>query len=252
MPPAPQFDRLVATLAALVVMALAVFLLVRNQPISDPKLFFILRTVVSFATATLGATIPGFLNIRWTSGGLAIRAGGALALFVLTYVYTPNLALDPNNSIPQIRQPSQLIDKLEHSLLWTDRLDAAYLLKECGQKCRDAVPALRETMANASEDQPVRIAAAWALLSVDPAREESDAVEFLTSVLSKAEQSGASVLPEDAIEGLGAAKSRARSALHVLRAALCNRPGSTMAKAFAALQQVEGFDAASREVRCRK
>src|SRR5271166_3233362 len=87
----PQFDRIAATLAALVVVGLAVFLLVRNQPIADPKLFFVLRVVLSFSAATLGATIPGFLDIRWSGSGLAIRAGGALALFVLTFVYTPDV-----------------------------------------------------------------------------------------------------------------------------------------------------------------
>jgi hypothetical protein len=86
-----QFDRIAATCAALVVVGLAVFLLIRNQPIADPKLFFVLRVVLSFSTATLGATIPGFLNVGWSGGGLVVRAGGALALFVLTFVYTPDL-----------------------------------------------------------------------------------------------------------------------------------------------------------------
>jgi hypothetical protein len=39
----------------------------------------------------LGATIPGFLQVGWKGSGLAVRAGGALALFVLTFVYTPDL-----------------------------------------------------------------------------------------------------------------------------------------------------------------
>ena len=93
-PPGLQFDRLAATLAALVVIGLAVFLLVRNQPIADPRLFFVLRVVLSFSAATLGATIPGFLDIRWSGSGLALRAGGALALFVLTFVYTPDVLAD--------------------------------------------------------------------------------------------------------------------------------------------------------------
>ena len=87
-----HFDRIAATCAALVVVGLAVFLLIRNEEIADPRLFFVLRVVLSFATATLGATIPGFLEIGWSGRGLAIRAGGALALFVLTFLYTPDLA----------------------------------------------------------------------------------------------------------------------------------------------------------------
>ena len=86
-----QFDRIAATCAALVVVGLAVFLLIRNQPIADPRLFFVLRVVLSFSAATLGATIPGFLNVGWSGGGLVVRAGGALALFVLTFLYTPDL-----------------------------------------------------------------------------------------------------------------------------------------------------------------
>jgi hypothetical protein len=89
--PTLPFDRVATTLAALVIVALTVFLLIRNQPIADPALFFALRVVLSFSAAALGATIPGFLNVAWSGAGVAIRAGGALALFVLTFIYTPNL-----------------------------------------------------------------------------------------------------------------------------------------------------------------
>src|SRR5439155_23787790 len=47
--------------------------------------------VLSFAVALLGATIPGFLQIGFQGGGLAVRAGGALALFFLTFFYTPKV-----------------------------------------------------------------------------------------------------------------------------------------------------------------
>jgi hypothetical protein len=77
-----SFDRIAATLAALVIVGLAVFLLVRNQPIADPRLFFVLRAVISFSAAALGATIPGFLDLRWSGGGLVVRAGGALARII--------------------------------------------------------------------------------------------------------------------------------------------------------------------------
>ena len=105
--PILQFDRIAATFAALVIVALAVFLLIRNQPIADPKLFFVLRVVLSFAAATLGASIPGFLDVGWSGGGLAVRAGGALALFVLTFVYTPNLVADHGSSELRINQHSE-------------------------------------------------------------------------------------------------------------------------------------------------
>lgn len=87
-----SFDRVAAVIAALTIVGLVGFLLVRNDAIASPQLFFALRVVLSFAVAVLGATIPGFLDLGWKGGGLVIRAGGALALFVLTYVYTPDLA----------------------------------------------------------------------------------------------------------------------------------------------------------------
>ena len=81
------------------IVGLVVFLLVRNEEIADPRLFFALRLVVSFGVAVLGATIPGFLAVGWTGSGLTIRAGGALALFVLTYVYTPDLVTRQTPSV---------------------------------------------------------------------------------------------------------------------------------------------------------
>jgi hypothetical protein len=103
-----SFDRIAATVAALFIVGLAVFLFIRNQPISDPRLFFVMRVVLSFSAAVLGASIPGFLNLKWSGGGLAARAGGALALFVLTFVYTPDLVKDqgiPNGT--KIEQQSE-------------------------------------------------------------------------------------------------------------------------------------------------
>jgi len=86
-----QFDRIAAVCAALVIVGLVVFLLIRNEEIADARLFFALRVVLSFGAAVLGATIPGFLSVAWSGSGLTVRAGGALALFALTYLYTPEL-----------------------------------------------------------------------------------------------------------------------------------------------------------------
>jgi hypothetical protein len=33
-----------------------------------------LRLVLSFGTAVLGATIPGFLSVGWSAGGLTVQA----------------------------------------------------------------------------------------------------------------------------------------------------------------------------------
>jgi hypothetical protein len=103
-----SFDRLAATVAALVIVGLAVFLLIRNQPIADPRLFFVMRVVLSLSAAILGASIPGFFNLKWSGGGLVARAGGALALFVLTFVFTPDLVKDQRDlGGAQINQHSE-------------------------------------------------------------------------------------------------------------------------------------------------
>lgn len=69
-------DRIAATIAALVIVGLMAFLLIRNEPIADSRLFFGLRLLLSFGAATLGASIPGFLNVGWSGGGWVVRAGG--------------------------------------------------------------------------------------------------------------------------------------------------------------------------------
>jgi hypothetical protein len=47
------FDRVAATCAALVIVGLVVFLLIRNEEIADARLFFALRLVLSFGAAVL-------------------------------------------------------------------------------------------------------------------------------------------------------------------------------------------------------
>jgi hypothetical protein len=66
------------------------WLVARNEPFRSKDLVLILRIVLSLAVAVLGATIPGFLQLKWSGLGLGIRAGGALALFALTYLLPPS------------------------------------------------------------------------------------------------------------------------------------------------------------------
>ena len=91
-------DRAAALFSGLLMFALVAYLLIRNQPIASAQLFFALRVVLSLLAGILGATIPGFLNLKWSGGGFVVRAGGALALFVLTFVYTPNLVTHDGNA----------------------------------------------------------------------------------------------------------------------------------------------------------
>jgi hypothetical protein len=60
--------------------------------ISQPNGFqcFILRVVLSLASAAIAAGIPGFINVEIVPG---IRAGGALAVFLLVYAFNPRSLL---------------------------------------------------------------------------------------------------------------------------------------------------------------
>jgi hypothetical protein len=84
------WERKVAVGTGALVILFVIYLVHRNTPI-EPSLVVMMRIVLSLAAATLGATLPGFLDLRWNAGGTAIRAGGALGLFALTYLWSPNV-----------------------------------------------------------------------------------------------------------------------------------------------------------------
>lgn len=48
--------------------------------------WFVFRVVLALAAAGVGAVLPGVINVP---AGRVIRAGGALALFVIVYWYNP-------------------------------------------------------------------------------------------------------------------------------------------------------------------
>jgi hypothetical protein len=50
---------------------------------------FVFRVVLSLAAAGIGASIPGFLNLHFDLPAGSIEAGGALALFALSYAVNP-------------------------------------------------------------------------------------------------------------------------------------------------------------------
>jgi hypothetical protein len=86
-----RIERTVALYTAVAVVALVMYLVLRNKEFVDPNLVVILRIIISLAIGILGATIPGFMRLRYDGGGFSIRAGGALALFVLTFFGTPHV-----------------------------------------------------------------------------------------------------------------------------------------------------------------
>jgi hypothetical protein len=85
------WERITAVITAIGIVATVLFLVIRNKPFNDPNLVVLLRIILSLATAILGATIPGFFNLKWDVKGVAVRAGGALALFAFTFIFTPKV-----------------------------------------------------------------------------------------------------------------------------------------------------------------
>lgn len=87
--PAP-WERAVAVGLSVIIVLSTLFLVIQNEPI-DPNHAVNLRILLSLGSAIVGATIPGFLHVDWSFRGVSIRAGGALALFVLTFFGSPRV-----------------------------------------------------------------------------------------------------------------------------------------------------------------
>ncbi len=90
-----SWEKITFVIVSISIIITALFITIRNEPFADSNLVVIFRIMLSVAAAALGATIPGFLYVDLKSKGILIRAGGALALFVLTYLLTPSV-------IPQV------------------------------------------------------------------------------------------------------------------------------------------------------
>jgi len=84
-------ERSVAVITGVAIIFFAMFLVLRNEPFASPDLARIMRIILSLGIGILGASIPGFLKVQYNFAGIAVRAGGALALFVLTYFGSPHV-----------------------------------------------------------------------------------------------------------------------------------------------------------------
>lgn len=93
------FERILAAIVSVAILTFTGAVIWRNEPFADQNQVVAMRVALSLGTAVLGATVPGFLNMSWKGKDLAVRAGGALALFALTYLITPTV-LARNDSGP--------------------------------------------------------------------------------------------------------------------------------------------------------
>jgi hypothetical protein len=112
---AQLWERIAAVLAGMAVVALICFLAIRNQRL-DPQIALYVRLILSLAVAVLGGTVPGFLHLQLKRRGNTLRAGGALALFVLTYVYTPNMGLGAGEVESTVSHVSSGLDAIQSEM----------------------------------------------------------------------------------------------------------------------------------------
>jgi HEAT repeat protein len=103
------WEKISAISAAVFIVGLASFLIVRNERFNDPNLVVLIRILLSTCVGILGATIPGFLQIDLSGRGALIRAGGALALFLLTFLFSPNVIQPTENPSQTNASPSSPI-----------------------------------------------------------------------------------------------------------------------------------------------
>jgi uncharacterized integral membrane protein len=86
-----SIEKEITIIVAIFIILFVVFLVIRNEKFAEPEFSTWTRILLSLAVSTLGATLPGYLKLKWSGKGLIIRAGGAIALFVLTYLFSPSL-----------------------------------------------------------------------------------------------------------------------------------------------------------------
>jgi hypothetical protein len=96
-------------------------LLVLSVAIQNPTAttFFIFRTVLALAAAGVGAVIPGLLVVNVSK---LVRAGGALALFVLVFLVNPPALV--------VTADSELVERGEIALSGDDTTTAISLFQE--------------------------------------------------------------------------------------------------------------------------
>ncbi|MBV8521149.1 MAG: hypothetical protein JOY71_03285 [Acetobacteraceae bacterium] len=78
----------VTFLLLLLVVAFTIYIRGGDKPVPHEAML-IFRIILALAGAGFAAVLPGFLEIEGTWQKLAIRAGGALAAFIVLYFFNP-------------------------------------------------------------------------------------------------------------------------------------------------------------------
>jgi len=86
-PVTPQPWEKIAVFAFGVLFVAAMLVLAIALPEPKPFQYTVFRIILALAGGGVAAVIPGFLHVSMDAKGLAIRAGGALAVFPLIVLF---------------------------------------------------------------------------------------------------------------------------------------------------------------------
>jgi hypothetical protein len=121
-----KVERIIALLTGVGIITFTMFLVARNEPFASSDLARMMRIILSLGIGVLGGTIPGFLNVSYNMAGFAVRAGGALALFVITFWGSPHVeALGLSEPVVEVSPAAQIDIRTRAAPDLADNLRAA-------------------------------------------------------------------------------------------------------------------------------
>lgn len=100
-----SWERIAAFVFGLV-FVIALLVLAVAFPNPAPFQYIVFRIVLALAGAGVAAVIPGFLSVRTDALRVAIRAGGALAVFAVVYLINPAQLVTQPNPVQSVIQQS--------------------------------------------------------------------------------------------------------------------------------------------------
>lgn len=103
----PQWEKIVGVIFGLAfvtaLLALSVFI-----PDPTPSQYVTFKTILALAAAGIGGVLAGTIHVEGTFQKLTVRAGGAIALFVLVFFFSP---APPVQQSTQKIEPKQIIEE---------------------------------------------------------------------------------------------------------------------------------------------
>lgn len=145
--PIYRTERVISSLTMAWVIILTTYMIFQDHALSHTSMYF-LKIILSMSGAVMLATLPGFIDINYSLGGLSVRAAGGAAAFVFIFTQSPSLPvlkLDPALTRPapaQAPPPSNELSSRsdEFPVLVALSIDPMSLLPAPAQTGLAAVP----------------------------------------------------------------------------------------------------------------